>query len=184
LEAARFHTGIFGNAKIGKITRHGEGGPRPKGSVLSVGFRLVGEEFLALNGEPPFKFTEGVSFIVNCATQKEVVRIWKTLSHGGSEVLCGRLKAKYGMSWQIVQTVLGQILSIPDSGRAPKVNQLIMRTKKLDIRELKEALGRREGGSSDPSPLNLLRDSFPFSLGGPRRGILPGFHRVVAGSGT
>jgi predicted 3-demethylubiquinone-9 3-methyltransferase (glyoxalase superfamily) len=140
-EAARFYTSVFKNSKIGKIARYGEGGPRPKGSVLTVAFRLNGQEFLALNGGPQFKFTEAVSFIVNCDTQKEVDRMWEKLSEGGSEVQCGWLKDKYGMSWQIVPTILGRMISHPDPARAARVIQAVMRMKKLDIKELRKAFG-------------------------------------------
>jgi predicted 3-demethylubiquinone-9 3-methyltransferase (glyoxalase superfamily) len=142
-EVARFYVSIFKNSKIGRIARYGEGGPRPKGSVLTVSFRLDGQEFLALNGGPEFKFTEAVSFIVNCGTQKEVDRMWEKLSAGGAEVQCGWLKDKYGISWQIVPTVLGRMISHPDPARSARVMQALMRMKKLDIKELKAAFGRR-----------------------------------------
>ena len=142
-EAARFYTSIFKNSRVGKIARYGEGGPRPKGTVLTVKFRLDGQEFLALNGGPQFKFTEAVSFIVNCETQKEVDRLWETLSEGGEKVQCGWLKDKYGLSWQIVPTILARMMSDPDPRRADRVFQAVMRMKKLDIKELKAAYGRR-----------------------------------------
>jgi predicted 3-demethylubiquinone-9 3-methyltransferase (glyoxalase superfamily) len=142
-EAARFYTSIFRNSRVGKIARYGEGGPRPKGTVLTVKFRLDGQEFLALNGGPQFKFTEAVSFIVNCETQKEVDRLWETLSEGGEKVQCGWLKDKYGLSWQIVPTILARMMSDPDPRRADRVLQAVMGMKKLDIKELKAAYGRR-----------------------------------------
>jgi predicted 3-demethylubiquinone-9 3-methyltransferase (glyoxalase superfamily) len=142
-EAARFYTSIFKNSRVGKIARYGEGGPRPKGTVLTVKFRLDGQEFLALNGGPQFKFTEAVSFIVNCETQKEVDRLWETLSEGGEKVQCGWLKDKYGLSWQIVPTILARMMSDPDPRRADRVLQAVMGMKKLDIKELKVAYGRR-----------------------------------------
>src|SRR5215468_4480799 len=112
-EAARFYTSLFKNATIGESTHYGEGGPRPKGSVLTVSFQLDGQEFLALNGGPQFKFTEAVSFIVNCRTQKEVDRLWAKLTEGDNESQCGWLKDKYGLSWQIVPTALFKMLGDP-----------------------------------------------------------------------
>ena len=141
-EAVRFYTSLFKNSKIGEVTHYGEGAPRPKGSVLTVRFHLNGQEFLALNGGPVFKFTEAVSFIVNCPTQKEVDRLWDKLSQGGEKVQCGWLKDKYGLSWQIVPTVLSKMLSDPDPARAEKVLQAVLKMKKLDITGLKKAYAR------------------------------------------
>ncbi len=142
-EAARFYTAIFKNSKIGEVAYYGEGAPRPKGSVLTVRFQLDGQEFLALNGGPQFQFTEAVSFIVNCETQEEVDRMWEKLSEGGEKVQCGWLKDKYGLSWQIVPTVLAKMLSDPDPARAERVLQAVLRMKKLDIKELEKAYERR-----------------------------------------
>ena len=103
-EAANFYTSIFPNSKIVSMMRSGEAGSGPKGSVMSATFELQGQEFIALNGGPHFKFTEAVSFVVNCKTQAEVDKFWKKLSAGGKEVQCGWLKDKYGLSWQIVPT--------------------------------------------------------------------------------
>src|SRR5213593_81656 len=100
-EAARFYTSIFKNSKIGSVTRYGDTGPGPKGSVMTVAFELDGQKFTALNVGPQFKFTEAISFVVNCETQQEVDEYWKKLSAGGQEVDCGWLKDKYGLSWQI-----------------------------------------------------------------------------------
>src|SRR5687767_4520429 len=104
-EAANFYTSIFKNSKILNIARYGEVGPGPKGSVMTVAFQLDGQEFIALNGGPHFKFTEAISFVVNCKTQKEVDDLWEKLSDGGEKVQCGWLKDKYGVSWQIVPTI-------------------------------------------------------------------------------
>jgi predicted 3-demethylubiquinone-9 3-methyltransferase (glyoxalase superfamily) len=142
-EAVRFYTSIFKNSRIGEVSYYGEGAPRPKGSVLIVRFQLDGQEFLALNGGPQFKFTEAVSFVVNCETQEEVDRMWDKLSEGGEKVQCGWLKDRYGMSWQIVPTVLAKMMSDPDPARADRVLQAVMRMKKLDIKELEKAYGRR-----------------------------------------
>ncbi|HEY7728682.1 MAG TPA: VOC family protein [Candidatus Eisenbacteria bacterium] len=141
-EAARFYASIFRNSRVGRIARYGEGGPRPKGSVLTVEFQLDGQKFLALNGGPQFKFTEAVSFIVNCETQKEADRMWDELSAGGEEVQCGWLKDRYGVSWQIVPTILGRMMSDPDPARTERVLQAVLRMKKLDIKALREAYGR------------------------------------------
>jgi predicted 3-demethylubiquinone-9 3-methyltransferase (glyoxalase superfamily) len=140
-EAARFYTSVFKNSKIDKVSYYGEGGPRPKGSVVAVEFQLDGQQFLALNGEPQFKFTEAISFIVNCETQAEVDRMWEKLSEGGQQVQCGWLKDKYGVSWQIVPTVLGSMMSDPDPARAKRVFQAMMGKKKLDIEGLTKAYG-------------------------------------------
>jgi predicted 3-demethylubiquinone-9 3-methyltransferase (glyoxalase superfamily) len=142
-EAARFYVSIFKNSKLGHITHYGEGAPRPKGSVLTVRFQLDGEEFLALNGGPVFKFTEAISLIVNCETQEDVDRMWEKLSKGGEKVECGWLKDKYGLSWQIVPTVLAKMLSDPDPARADRVLQAVMQMKKLDIKKLEEAYAGR-----------------------------------------
>lgn len=142
-EAARFYASVFKNSRIGEITHYGQGAPRPKGSVLTVRFHLDGQEFLALNGGPQFKFTEAVSFIVNCESQDEVDLMWEKLSEGGEKVQCGWLKDKYGMSWQIVPTVLAKMLSDPDPARAERVLQAVLRMKKLDIKGLEDAYGRR-----------------------------------------
>jgi predicted 3-demethylubiquinone-9 3-methyltransferase (glyoxalase superfamily) len=142
-EAVRFYAGIFKKSKIGKFTYYGEGGPRPKGSVLTVRFRLAGQEFLALNGGPQFKFTEAVSFMVNCKSQKELDRIWTKLCEGGSEVQCGWLKDKFGLSWQVVPAVLGKMLSDRDPERSARVFKALLGMKKLEIKELKKAYGRR-----------------------------------------
>jgi predicted 3-demethylubiquinone-9 3-methyltransferase (glyoxalase superfamily) len=142
-EAARFYTSIFKNSKIGKITHYGEGAPRPKGSVLTVSFQLDGQEFLALNGGPLYQFTEAISLLVNCKTQRELGRLWEKLSEGGKDLQCGWLKDKYGVSWQIVPTVLADMWSDPDPARTARVMQALMGMQKLDIKALKKAYGRR-----------------------------------------
>jgi predicted 3-demethylubiquinone-9 3-methyltransferase (glyoxalase superfamily) len=142
-EAANFYTAIFKNSKIGKIARYGEEGEkvagRPKGSVMTVEFELEGQEFVALNGGPHFKFTEAISFVVNCQTQEEVDYYWEKLSVGGKEVQCGWLKDKYGLSWQIVPTVLGELLSDKDAAKLQRVMQAMLKMVKLDIKKLKQA---------------------------------------------
>jgi len=142
-EAVSFYTSIFENSKIVKIARYGDAGAqvsgRPKGTVMTVAFQLDGQEFVALNGGPQFKFTEAISFVVNCQTQEEVDEYWEKLSAGGQEVQCGWLKAKYGLSWQIVPTILGEMLSDPDPKKAERVMKAMLQMKKIDIKGLKQA---------------------------------------------
>ena len=141
--AVKFYTSIFKNSKIGKIARYDKAGEkaagRPAGSVMTVEFQLEGQKFVALNGGPIFKFTEAVSFVVNCKTQAEVDFYWKKLSVGGKEVQCGWLKDKYGLSWQIVPTVLGELLSSKDAAKSQRVMQAMLTMVKLDIKKLKQA---------------------------------------------
>ncbi len=138
-EAANFYVSVFPNSKILKTARYGEAGPGPAGSVMTIEFELDGRKFLGLNGGPHFKFTEAISFIINCQTQEEVDRYWQTLTAGGAEVQCGWLKDKFGLSWQVVPSVLGQLLSDPDAKKAGRVMQAMMGMKKLDIRGLQQA---------------------------------------------
>ena len=142
-EAVKFYTSIFKNSKIGKIARYGEEGEkiagRPKGSVMTVEFQLEGQQFIALNGGPIFKFTEAISFVVNCETQEEVDYYWEKLSAGGKEVQCGWLKDKHGLSWQIVPTVLGELLSDKDAAKSQRVMHAMLKMVKLDIKKLKQA---------------------------------------------
>lgn len=142
-EAVNFYVSIFKDAAIGDIARYGEEGAqvsgRPKGSVMTVEFRIHGQEFIALNGGPHFKFTEAVSFVVNCETQEEVDRLWDKLSEGGEKSQCGWLKDKYGLSWQIVPTVLGEMMQDKNPEKAGRVMKAMLQMKKLDIKTLKEA---------------------------------------------
>lgn len=142
-EAVKFYTSIFKNSEITNVARYGEAGAqvsgRPKGSVMTVAFQLDGQEFIALNGGPQFKFTEAVSFVVNCQTQEELDEYWKKLSDGGQEVQCGWLKDKYGLSWQIVPTALEQLMSDPDPKKTERVMRAMLQMKKLDIKGLKQA---------------------------------------------
>ena len=138
-EAAKFYASIFPNSKIVKMTRYGKNGPGPAGSVMTVEFQLDGLTLVALNGGPVFKFTEAVSFVVNCQSQEEVNRYWEKLSAGGTEVQCGWLKDKFGLSWQIVPTVLPKLLSDPDPAKSARVMKVMMTMKKLDIAALEKA---------------------------------------------
>jgi predicted 3-demethylubiquinone-9 3-methyltransferase (glyoxalase superfamily) len=139
-EAAGFYASIFPNSKIVKVVRYGKAGPGPPGSAITVEFQLEGQTFVALNGGPLFKFTEAISFVVNCQTQDEVDAYWDKLSSGGAEAQCGGwLKDRFGLSWQIVPTVLSELLSDPDPQRSQSVMKALMTMKKLDVRKLKLA---------------------------------------------
>ena len=141
-EAAGFYASIFPNSRIVKVVRYGAAGPGPPGSVMTVEFQLDGQSFVALNGGPHFKFTEAISFVVNCQSQDEVDAYWEKLSAGGVEVQCGWLKDKFGLSWQIVPTVLPELLSAADPEKAQRVMKAMLTMKKLDIHALKQALDR------------------------------------------
>ncbi len=142
-EAAKFYTSIFKNSKIGTITRYDEEGAkasrRPKGTVMTVSFQLEGQEFVALNGGPVFKFTEAISLLVNCRTQDEVDALWDRLSEGGEKGPCGWLKDKYGLSWQIVPTILGEMLSDKDAEKSKRVMKAMLQMSKIDIKTLRKA---------------------------------------------
>jgi predicted 3-demethylubiquinone-9 3-methyltransferase (glyoxalase superfamily) len=140
-EAMKFYTSIFKNSKIGKLTRYGSG-PGPKGTVMTGTFQLEGQEFMALNGGPLFKFTEALSFFVNCETQEEVDELWEKLSAGGQIQQCGWLKDKFGVSWQFIPRVLGEMLGDKDPVKAKNVVQAMLQMKKLDIGRLKEAYAK------------------------------------------
>jgi predicted 3-demethylubiquinone-9 3-methyltransferase (glyoxalase superfamily) len=140
-EAAKFYCSIFPNSRITKIVRNGEAGPGPKGSVLTVEFLLNGQEFVALNGGPDFKFTEAISFTINCSTQAQVDRYWKKLTaDGGKEVQCGWLKDKYGLFWQVTPTILIKMISDPNPEKANRAMRAMMDMVKIDIAALKKAV--------------------------------------------
>ncbi len=141
-EAAGFYVSIFPNSKLVKVIRSGEAGPGQAGSAMTVEFQLEGQTFVALNGGPHFKFTEAISFVVNCQTQDEIDSYWEKLSAGGAPVECGWLKDKFGLSWQIVPTVLPELLSSPDPEKSGRVMKAMLAMKKLDIRALKQAYER------------------------------------------
>jgi predicted 3-demethylubiquinone-9 3-methyltransferase (glyoxalase superfamily) len=138
-EAMNFYCSIFKNSKIGAVNRYGEAGPGPAGSVMSATFELDGQEFFALNGGPVYTFTPAISFYVNCETQEEVDYLWEKLSAGGRTVQCGWLQDKYGLSWQIVPTALGEMLGDRDPEKARRVMEAMLKMVKLDIAELKRA---------------------------------------------
>jgi predicted 3-demethylubiquinone-9 3-methyltransferase (glyoxalase superfamily) len=139
-EAVNFYTSLFPNSKILSIARYGEVGPGPEGSVMTASFRLAGQEFVALNGGPHFKFTEAISLVINCDTQEEVDRYWEKLTaDGGEESQCGWLKDKYGLSWQVTPRILIQLVQDPDKEKAGRVFQAMMKMKKIEIPKLLEA---------------------------------------------
>ena len=138
-EAMKFYVSIFKNSKVVAVTRYGETGPGPKGSVMTAKFELNGQEFVALNGGPHFKFTEAVSFVVNCDDQAEIDEYWEKLSAGGQKSRCGWLKDKFGLSWQVVPAILPELIDDKDPAKADRVMQAIMRMDKLDIKTLQEA---------------------------------------------
>jgi predicted 3-demethylubiquinone-9 3-methyltransferase (glyoxalase superfamily) len=138
-EAANFYTSIFPNSAVGTVVRYGESGPGPAGSVMTVPFELDGQQFTALNGGPIFKFTEAISFVVKCDTQEELDAFWDKLSEGGQQVQCGWLKDRFGLSWQIVPTVMIDMLQDKDAGRSQRVMKAMMQMKKIDIAGLVRA---------------------------------------------
>ena len=138
-EAVNFYTSVFKDSKMGGITRYGDAGPGPKGSVMIATFTLFGQEYIALNGGPIFKFTEAISFVVNCETQEEVDDLWQKLSAGGEKSRCGWLKDKYGLSWQIVPTALPRLMGDPDPAKAKRVTQAMMKMDKIAIAVLQAA---------------------------------------------
>ena len=139
-EAAQFYTSIFKNSKITNVSHYGDAGPRPAGTVLTVDFELDGQAFTGINGGPDFKFTEAISLLVNCETQGEVDALWDALlADGGQEVQCGWLTDKYGLSWQIIPTQLGEMLQDPDRDKANRVMTAMLQMKKIEVDALKAA---------------------------------------------
>jgi predicted 3-demethylubiquinone-9 3-methyltransferase (glyoxalase superfamily) len=137
-----FYVSIFKNSKVVSVTRNGEAGPGPKGSVMSATFQLEGQDFYALNGRPQFKFTPAVSLFVNCETQREIDDLWEKLSEGGRKDRCGWLTDKYGLSWQIVPAVLGRYLGDKNAAKAQTVMKAMLQMDKLDIQRLQDAYDR------------------------------------------
>ena len=138
-EAMNFYISIFRNSKIVSVTRYGEAGPGPKGRVMTATFQLDGQEFIALNGGSQFKFTEAISFVVNCETQEEVDEFWEKLSERGEKSRCGWLKDIYGVSWQVVPSALGEMLQDKDPEKSKRVIKAMLQMDKIDIKTLKQA---------------------------------------------
>ncbi len=138
-EAMNFYVSIFKNSKVGKVTRYTDAGPGPKGTAMSVTFELEGQTFMALNGGPQFRFTEAISLFVNCESQQEVDELWEKLSAGGEKSRCGWLKDKFGLSWQIIPSALGEALSDKDPAKAKRAMQAMLQMDKIDIARLKQA---------------------------------------------
>ena len=138
-EAIKFYLTIFKNSKVGEITRYGDAGPGPKGSMMSASFELNGQEFIALNGGPHFTFTEAISFVINCENQSEVDYYWQKLTEGGKPSMCGWLKDKFGLSWQVVPTALPKLLKHKDPQKSTRVMNAMLKMQKLDIKVLEEA---------------------------------------------
>jgi predicted 3-demethylubiquinone-9 3-methyltransferase (glyoxalase superfamily) len=144
-EAARFYTSVFPNSRIVEVTRYGSAGPRSEGMVMTVTFELDGQMFTALNGGPDFTFDEAISFEVSCESQEEVDSYWRTLSEGGEEGPCGWLKDRFGVSWQIIPTVLPKLIADPDREKAQRVMAAMLQMKKIEIDELERA-------AAEPAP--------------------------------
>ena len=142
-EAMNLYTSLFKNSKIVSVSRYGEAGPGQAGTVMTATFTLNGQEFMALNGGPHFKFTEAISFFVNCETQEEVDELWENLSEGGEKGQCGWLKDKFGVSWQIVPTALGELLGDKDPEKSKRVMEAMLQMHKIDIETLKQAYEQR-----------------------------------------
>jgi len=139
-EAMNFYTSIFKNSKIVRVSRYGDAGPGPKGQVMVGEFELNGQRFMALNGGPQFKFTEAVSFVISCENQEEIDYFWSNLTaNGGQESQCGWLKDRFGLSWQVVPAILGELMGDKDPARAGRVMQALLQMRKLDIAALKRA---------------------------------------------
>jgi predicted 3-demethylubiquinone-9 3-methyltransferase (glyoxalase superfamily) len=138
-EAANFYVSLFKNSKILNVSRYGDAGPGTKGTVMSVTLELDGQKFIALNGGPLFKFSEAVSFLINCETQQEVDNLWEKLSAGGTKSQCGWLKDKYGLSWQVIPTVLGEMLQDKDPKKVQRVMRAMLQMNKIEIAPLVKA---------------------------------------------
>lgn len=134
-----FYVAIFKNSKIVTITRYGSAGPGPEGTVMTAEFQVEGQDFVALNGGPIFTFTPAISFVINCESQEDVDHYWDKLSEGGEQIECGWLKDKFGVSWQVVPTILVELINDPDPMKSQRVMAAMLQMKKLDIAGLKRA---------------------------------------------
>jgi predicted 3-demethylubiquinone-9 3-methyltransferase (glyoxalase superfamily) len=151
-EAAEFYTSIFKDSKVGRVARYGDAGPGMPGSVMTVTFELEGQEFMGLNGGPQYPFTPAVSFVIHCKTQKKIDHYWESLLDGGKPQQCGWLTDKFGLSWQVVPTVLPKLLKDKDPDRAQRVMAAMLQMVKLDIRALKDAARGRSDADPDREP--------------------------------
>lgn len=138
-EAINFYTSIFKNSKVISISRYGDAGPGPKGTVMAATFQLEGQQFMALNGGPHFRFTPAISLFVSCETQEEVDELWKKLSDGGEEQRCGWLQDKFGLSWQIIPSALGHMLNDKNPVRSQRVMEAMLKMDKINIKDLRKA---------------------------------------------
>jgi predicted 3-demethylubiquinone-9 3-methyltransferase (glyoxalase superfamily) len=138
-EAVNLYTSVFKNTKVTSTSRYGDAGPGPKGTLMVATFEIEGQTFIALNGGPSFTFSQGISLLVNCETQAEVDELWEKLSEGGQKQPCGWLTDRFGVSWQIVPTILGKLMSDPDPQKAGRVMKAMLGMSKLDIAALKRA---------------------------------------------
>ena len=138
-EAMNFYVSLFKNSRAGNVTRYGDAGPGPKGSVMSATFQLEGQDFYALNGGPQYKFTPAVSLFITCETQEEVDMFWEKLSEGGRKDRCGWLQDRYGLSWQVIPSALGRMLGDEDPAKANRVMQAMMQMDKIDVAALQQA---------------------------------------------
>jgi predicted 3-demethylubiquinone-9 3-methyltransferase (glyoxalase superfamily) len=142
-EAMNFYVSVFRNSKIVNVSRYGDAGPGPKGTVISGTFQLAGQQFHALNGGPQYKFTEAISLFVNCESQEEVDELWEKLSKGGEKSRCGWLKDRFGLSWQVIPSVLGKMLRDKDPEKAKSVMNAMLQMDKIDIKKLKQAYDKK-----------------------------------------
>jgi predicted 3-demethylubiquinone-9 3-methyltransferase (glyoxalase superfamily) len=138
-EAANFYISVFRNSRIMSVARYGDAGPGPKGAAMIVNFQLEGQDFLALNGGPQYTFTPAISFLRTCETQREIDDLWTKLTGGGQESQCGWLTDKFGVSWQIVPSVLSKLMQDKDPARSKRVMESMLTMRKLDIKRLQDA---------------------------------------------
>lgn len=138
-EAMNFYVSIFKDSRVLSLSRYGDAGPGPAGTVMVGTFQLHGQDFIALNGGPQFKFTEAISFSIDCETQEEVDYYWEKLTEGGEESMCGWLKDKFGLSWQVIPKALGQMMGDKDPAKARRVMNAMLQMRKIDIKTLKQA---------------------------------------------
>ncbi|MEC4746971.1 VOC family protein [Methylomicrobium sp. Wu6] len=137
--AANFYVSVFEGSKLLNVSLYGDGAPMPKGTVMAASFLLAGQEFIALNGGPQFTFSPAISFVVNCETQNDIDHYWEKLADGGEQLQCGWLTDRYGVSWQVVPTILGNLLSDSDVARSQRIMTAMLQMRKLDIEALKQA---------------------------------------------